>query len=554
MRYGLVLLLALAAVVTSTPLVKKPLLPSKYAMANKLWKMAHEPKNKKAMCVACTVIVDGVQILLKQNKTDEEIENFVIILKNIPEFYYSKTCKTLAIEADYVCDHFVHEFGDEAFFVLERVLVTPHEICGALVEDCGTAVNPLNQMWNLTIPARKPQVKPWPTPAPNKPTMRILHLSDIHVDRHYAVGSEAECEEHHPFYEFCCLEFPNERPTTPAVPAGKWGMPYKCDIPYITFESLIKQISEREKVDYIYITGDMEAHNIWDYTREDTMANLNNISSVIHKYFPKTPIFEAIGNHEGVPMDAIAAHGMEEYDKRGPQWLYNTLANNWKPYLTDAAVETVNRASYSIKLKPKLKLISINTVYCSMMNLYNYMNQKDPDGTLKWLITELLASEQAKEKVHIISHIPPGVSYCLKGWSHNFYRIVNRFENTIAAMFFGHTHSDHFQVYYDNLNVSSRPIHVNYIAPSLTTYAYNNPAYRIYTVDGDYSGSSYTVLDTDTYSADILTANAKDQPPQFKHTYSAKADYGLKDLSPKSWDNLIKRMNTDDKLFKQYLW
>ena len=32
--------------------------------------------------------------------------------------------------------------------------------------------------------------------------------------------------------------------------------------------------------------------------------NLNNISATIRKYFPNTPIYECVGNHEGVPMDA----------------------------------------------------------------------------------------------------------------------------------------------------------------------------------------------------------------------------------------------------------
>lgn len=84
-------------------------------------------------------------------------------------------------------------------------------------------------LWNLTIPGGKPTVKPWPTVnvslhslilkitpegcGPHcienmndqktsrhflmqspKNTQRVLHLSDIHIDRDYAEGSEADCE------------------------------------------------------------------------------------------------------------------------------------------------------------------------------------------------------------------------------------------------------------------------------------------------------------------------------------------------------------------------
>lgn len=57
------------------------------------------------------------------------------------------------------------------------------------------------------------------------------------------------------------------------------------------------------QLDYIIITGDKEAHNPWDYTREKTVSNIANITATLVKYFPTTPIYEAIGNHEGVPQD-----------------------------------------------------------------------------------------------------------------------------------------------------------------------------------------------------------------------------------------------------------
>ena len=55
-----------------------------------------------------------------------------------------------------------------------------------------------------------------------------------------------------------------------------------------------------------------------------------------------------------------------------------------------------------------------------------YLNTTDPDGQLKWLMSILQKAEDNKEKVHIVGHIPPGISDCLKAWSHNFYKIVDR--------------------------------------------------------------------------------------------------------------------------------
>ena len=65
-------------------------------------------------------------------------------------------------------------------------------------------------------------------------------------------------------------------------------------------------------------------------------------------------------------------------------------------------------------------------------------------------------------------------------WSHEYNRIVKRFNNTISAQFFGHTHFDEFQVFFNH----TTPINMAYLAPSETSLDGLNPAYRIYTIDG----------------------------------------------------------------------
>lgn len=53
------------------------------------------------------------------------------------------------------------------------------------------------------------------------------------------------------------------------------------------------------------------------------------------------------------------------------------------------------------------------------------------------------------EQVHIIGHILPGSPDCLKPWSWNYYKIVNRYQSTVTAQFFAHTHADEFEIFYD---------------------------------------------------------------------------------------------------------
>lgn len=98
------------------------------------------------------------------------------------------------------------------------------------------------------------------------------------------------------------------------------------------------------------------------------------------------------------------------------------------------------------------------------------------------------------QKLIILSrHIPPGHPDCLKIWSRNYYKVVQRYESTITAQFFGHTHFDEFEVFYDTNDVS-RPTNIAYIGPSVTPYYDLNPGYRIY-----YIGMSLILLNVQIY-------------------------------------------------------
>ncbi|CAB3400664.1 unnamed protein product [Caenorhabditis bovis] len=528
--------------------------PPKYKMIRYAREVLNDPEHLSVSCFACTFAVDGVQMLLAQNSTDEEIANFLVNL-----------CDMFNIEQPHVCKNIILAFKDEVVFVLERTVFTPREICGAFIHNCGHSEKPLTHMWNITIPGGKPPVRPWPKIPENKPTIKVLHLSDIHIDHQYAVGSEAYCQLDSALgtYAMCCRDYSKDgegRPTQYKdkpiyVPSGPWGMPYLCDLPYQTFESAIKHISKTVKnIDYIIITGDFEAHDSWDYTEELTRENMNNMTNVFLEYFPNIPVYVSIGNHEGVPQDAMAPHTMPEYESRGPQWLYKIMADMWGHWIPQSALETVQyRASYAVYPKTGLKLISLNTIYCSEFNFYLYIDEVDPDATLEWLIKELLDSEKKGDVVHIISHIPPGDNYCLKGWSWNYFEIIKRFENIIAQMFYGHTHYDHFQVYYDMDDKNRRPFHFNWISPSLTTYAWLNPAYRVYEIDGGYEGATYNVKDAYTYFANVTEANLKNKEPEWKLEYNTRQFYNLTDLSPQSWSDLSDRLWANKTLFRQFV-
>ncbi len=82
------------------------------------------------------------------------------------------------------------------------------------------------------------------------------------------------------------------------------------------------------------------------------------------------------------------------------------------------------------------------------------------------------------------------------------------------------SHNDYFTLFYDLTNLT-RPISISYVAPSVTTYSYLNPAYRIYTVDGYYPGSSFQVLNHETIYLNLTEANLTNKP-QWRLEYNTK--------------------------------
>ena len=55
------------------------------------------------------------------------------------------------------------------------------------------------------------------------------------------------------------------------------------------------------------------------------------------------------------------------------------------------------------------------------------MNWQDPGGQLEWLVEQLLLAEMAGDRVHILSHNPPGNDDCLGAWGREFSKIITRY-------------------------------------------------------------------------------------------------------------------------------
>ncbi|PWN47925.1 sphingomyelin phosphodiesterase [Violaceomyces palustris] len=385
--------------------------------------------------------------------------------------------------------------------------------------------------------------------------LRVLHMSDIHVDPRYFVGGEAGCTNGQ-----CCrydsyngtLVDTKTHPFVPGTlgasntsrPASYWG-DFHCDSPWpLVLAALgsVKSLNGGKEVDMTLFTGDMVTHDEADHvSRELVTYTQQAVFDLMRAYLGKGPVFSAIGNHDSAPSDAASQHSLP--DGRGGQlsWDWNNVARLWEAegWFSHSEAEQARShyAGYSVNPRKGLRIITINTDFWYRGNVFNYIHSRDPDrsGSLRFLTEELFRAEAKGEKVWIVGHVLTGWdgSNPLDNPTNLFYHIVDRFSpNTIAHIFFGHTHEDQFNLFYgvgggNNLTtpstLTSNAKMVSFMAPSITPGSNVNPSLRIMEIDPE----TYQVMDWHQYYANVQDFTGRDpNPPVFRHLYSAREEYG----------------------------
>ncbi|XP_037543311.1 sphingomyelin phosphodiesterase [Nematolebias whitei] len=490
-------------------------------------------------CSLCKAVFTILDVALLSDANEERVAYAV-----------GEACIRLHLADETVCRKITELFRDDFIRALQESLLWPTEACALLVgPSCGKF--DIYAPWNITLPkVPKPPVTPPSPPKPGSPQSRILFLTDIHWDKEYQAGSAADCKE-----PLCCRnnsDFSRWR----RMKAGYWGTASKCDLPLRTVENLLENAARAGHWDWVYWTGDIPAHNVWSQTRSQQLTELTVISRLIHKHLgPNVTVYPAVGNHESTPVNSFPppfVHG-----NRSSAWLYEKMAEEWALWLPEQALKTLRYAGfYTMEAQPGLRVISLNMNFCARENFWLMVNSTDPANQLQWLVHVLQTSEDKGEKVHIIGHIPPGL--CLGSWSWNYYHIVNRYESTVAGQFFGHTHLDEFQMFYDEETIT-RPLGVAFIAPSVTTFVNLNPGYRVYYVDGNYQGSSRLVLDHETYILNLTEANHSpglpgfpEKNPKWTLLYRATEAYGISSLVPSDCNELLQTFINNDRLFQKF--
>ena len=371
----------------------------------------------------------------------------------------------------------------------------------------------------------------------NGKVIKVLHITDLHLDLDYQEGANGECT-----YPICCRNETNEEVVTDKTKlCGKYGYEGKSDINEILFDSFVEDASKRE-IDFIIWTGDNAPHDGWvgyqDLAYDISEILRDKLNEKFRNENKNIPIFYCLGNHEKYPFDAFHDDEKELLERYG---------EIYKEYLDEDAFNDFRKYGYySTKYKDSnLRIISINCLVCDSFN-FNLFNstKKHAKDMFTWLEKQLQFAEDNNEFVFIINHFPLNGGFTLTECSKRFQALFDRYEYNVRGIFSGHTHCDDIEAITEYFN-KDKIIHLNFIAPQLTTYENRLPSYRIYTIDEE----TKQVIDYEQFRFNLTKSNEEGKPYWFS-AYKATEFYGVKTLL--EYEKMINIENISDYIYNRY--
>ena len=284
------------------------------------------------------------------------------------------------------------------------------------------------------------------------------HFTDLHMDLDYFQTAEAACGD-----PICCRADSHHGEETLLRGAGPFG-DYCCDLPLTSVTKALRAMRDfkvkgtdgqfKQGLDFILFSGDVLPHDIWEQDVPQVNRYMDKFKALLDKEIGNLPIFSSMGNHESAPPNLFIPKAM---NATAMSWLYSSYANAFSTLSPEAKLGMSKNGFYSTLIKPGLRCIALNNNVSYAFNFWLYIDifDRDPDSQLTWLVEELYKAEVAQEKVFILGHEPPGSYDTLPQWASQYEKIVVRFSHIILGQFYGHTHHDHFQLFYNNVELSN---------------------------------------------------------------------------------------------------
>ena len=466
-------------------------------------------------------------------------------------------------------------------------------------------------------PEKKPEYNNQPQYKNNSERFNVVHVTDFHIQPRYELGSESNCtqvpcclpesynkvlpgkdynftqyyknldpfidtfdfsfypdahyDENDQYIKGDYYDFPKYRGYNwQNAPATSFGA-YLSDTPELLMNNSLIEVAKLHKdknFEFVLFTGDLVDHDTVHATPNVTKESEVTSFNLMKHFLNNITVLPSLGNHDAFPYAQVAPL---QYDRNNSyeyniddmvnlwinnEWFDEKDANDLKDHYTGFSYVT-NRG---------LKVIALNSNAYYVSNLWNYLDQStNPDlfGNWKFLVDELVESEQKGQRVWIIAHVPPNGGDALPLQSRIFGKIVERFSPyTIASLFYGHTHVDEFSILYTS-NVTAADavaedvINMAWVAQSVTPFTSYNPSWKWYEVEHE----SFNVINAYNYYTQLnLTFTNGGEEPQWEVEYSARDYYDPEHTWPEDaplngtfWHNYVaeKLWNTTDIEFAQ---
>ena len=224
----------------------------------------------------------------------------------------------------------------------------------------------------------------------NSDIINILHISDIHYDQLYNVGSPNNCEFGTKIGTLCCHKY--NIPLDPFQPAKKFG-DFNCDTPYDLIKETFKWINKSNiGINAIFWGGDTVNHHDFIQSPISNLKIIRNITNEIKNYFPNSILIPVIGNHDLYPIDQFSS----EFEIS--QYMLIELFKIWN---INNEKDFLKYGFYSTNFY-NIKLIILNSIIWDKNNIIK--EDKDSIIQFQWLNNEL---NNTNKKIWIIGHIPP---------------------------------------------------------------------------------------------------------------------------------------------------
>ena len=319
-----------------------------------------ESNNTAGNCTKCKAALNVGKTVAQY--APESVPSFLVKLCQAFQFSSNATC---------VDDYAAGSFG--AIWTQVLALADVGGLDGQYIcNDLNSKFCPAPSISPLNTTGLFPKPKPKHARAPKASGKRVkvLHLSDFHLDPRYSALSEANCSS-----GLCCRTNVHATGYTlgqVALPAPLYGS-FKCDSPYYLGLATLQAIApltgtgphDKSSIAWTIYTGDLVSHDSQNQlSRAYTEYAEVSVYDLFKEYIG-SPVFPVLGNHDSNPEAIDAPHSFPGPLGQQFSWNYDHVASLWQHNgwisSTVANEARLHYGAYSVLNQYGLRIITMNT-------------------------------------------------------------------------------------------------------------------------------------------------------------------------------------------------